>query len=214
MKKIIFLICYFLTLSSLGYFIGDRIYVLNSVDSEVALAYVFYYAIFLIIYLILTVWILIRTIRSNDGEKLFLYTLLLTWIPMIGFPAYKISLSQQEGQFRQIEFKKEEQIKYLKKLSSINEQISNYPDSSDLYLRRARVYRSNGFYNKAIIEAKKSIELNQTSSGLWELGWNYEISNDFKNAKTTYLIAKKYFPYEEWVGGRLEVINRKLKQNK
>lgn len=210
MKKAIPIFLYILALSLLGYFIGNRIYVL---DPKEAIPYLFYYVIFLIFYLVFTVWILIKTLKSNERKKLFLYAVLITWISMIGFPAYYISVLQEEGKKRQIALKKQEQIEYLKKLSDINKQIEIYPDSSSLYLKRARVYRSNGLYDKAIVEAKKSIELEQTSSALWELGWNYYISDDFENAKRIYLKAKEEFPNEEWVDKRLEVINRKLKEN-
>jgi tetratricopeptide (TPR) repeat protein len=209
MKKTPLLLLYILILGALGYFIGNRIYVL---DAKEAIVYVFYYAIFLILYLILTVWVIIKTIRSKNSKKWFLYSIFLTWILMIGFPVYNILLLQKEEQQRQIELKKQEHIEYLQKLLDINEQILDHPDSSELYLKKAWVYRSNGLYEKAIIEAKKSIELKRTSSGLWELGWNYEILDEYGKAKTTYLKAKKHFPNEEWIDKRLAVVNRKIEE--
>lgn len=205
-NSVIIIVLYLLLISFISYYVGNKIY---NLESKEALAYVFYYILFVLFYILLTGWLLLKKITSHKLRKQYLMTVFFSWIPIIAFPLGSIFLLQNQAEIREIAVKKEEQNIYIKNLSAINQSIESHLDSAELYIERARVYRSNGLYENAIADSKKSIELKLTQDGLWELGWNYEIIGEFDKAKRIYLKAKNHFPNEEWVNIRLGVVSGK-----
>lgn len=137
----------------------------------------------------------------------FLSIVVLIIVPFV----FTADQRYEEYRARQQTIKLEHE-KYRSDLRNLDHLIKLNPQSSSYYLERSRLNRSQGRWEEALDDAELAISFEKTMDGYWELGWCHEHLGNFEQAAWAYQSAHALDSIAEWPMVRLEVANRKMKE--
>ncbi len=190
-----------------SYYVGTKI---SNLDAKESMEYFIPYIIFELGYLLTGIIYLI--FREKNLKSLSIQ-FLISLLPLFLIPYHFILIKSNENQVAVNKLEQLEYHEFLINLKNINEIINEYPDSSILYIKRARLKRSQGLWKESIADSQLSLEKEETTEAYWELGWCQENSGYLNDALFSYQKAANLDKSLEWPQKRIEVVKQRLKKS-
>jgi tetratricopeptide (TPR) repeat protein len=206
MKQNILTALVLLLFITLGFSVGTKLYTLAEKE---AIEFLTPYLLFVVVYIIIAITIIIYRIINRKSIGLVFVRIVLLVVPLIAIPDYFNSKRNTENQKA---YEAIENTKYQLALKEINLTIQENPDSAFLYLKRGRIQRGHGLYHESISNCKIALTKGESSDIYWEIGWCYEVLEDYPKAKLAYERAIALDSQPSEIQKRLEIIEKKIKE--
>ena len=191
-------------------YVGSKLYAL---DAKEGMDYFVPFAMFVFGYLMIGFFYLI--FRACKGRRIKALTIqfLTSLIPLLLIPYGFMMKESKENEIAVRKMKQREYQEYLIKLKKINLTISEYPDSSILYVKRGQLKRSQGLWKESIADCQISLRKMESTDAYWELGWCQEHFGSLEEALKSYKRAALLDSSLEWPQKRIEVVERKISKS-
>lgn len=188
-------------------YVGFKLYTL---DAKEAIDYFVPFAMFVIGYLMTGFFYLIFRAYKGRRIKALSIQFLMSLMPLLLIPYGFMWKEAKENEITVRKMKQQEYQEYLIKLERINLTISEYPDSSILYVQRGQLKRSQGLWQESITDCQMSLKKMESTDAYWELGWCQEHLGLLEEALTSYKRAASIDGSLDWPQNRIEVVQEKL----